>query len=75
MALTRSFLLDHNGKTWIYRRVSGSFNVLLRRKHDSPMEEDDCTPLVLIRVNLGVSSHPKGWKQTQTKQNKKVQVV
>ena len=37
------FLLDHNGQTRVYRLVSGPFDVLLRRKHDSPMEEDDCT--------------------------------
>ena len=38
------FLLDHNGKTRIYRLVSGSYDVQLRRKRDSPMEEDDCAP-------------------------------
>ena len=26
------FLLDHNGKTWIYRLIPGSFDVPLRRK-------------------------------------------
>ena len=48
------FLLDHNGQTRIYRLVSGSFNVPLRRKHDSPMEEEDCAPLALIRVNKNI---------------------
>ena len=38
------FLLDHKGKTRIYRVVSGSCDVWLRRKRDSPMEEDDCAP-------------------------------
>ena len=42
------FLLDHNDKTRIYRLVSGSFDVPLRRKHDSPMVYDDCAP---SRVN------------------------
>ena len=37
------FLLDHNGKTQIYRLVSGSFDVPLRRKRDFPMEYDDYT--------------------------------
>ena len=49
------FLLDHNDKTRIYRPVSGSFDVLLRRKRDSPMEEDDCAPPALIRVNKEIS--------------------
>ena len=31
------FLLDHNGKTRIYRLVSGSFDVPFWRKRDSPM--------------------------------------
>ena len=31
------FLLDHNDKTGIYRLVSGSFDVSLRRKPDFPM--------------------------------------
>ena len=45
------FLLNHNSKTRIYRLVSGSFDVPLRRKRDSPMEEDDCAPAcALIRV-------------------------
>ena len=48
------FLLDHDGQTRIYRLVSGSFDVPLRRKHDSPMEEGDCAPLALIEVNFGV---------------------
>ena len=38
------FLLDNKGKTRIYRLVSGSFDVPLQRKRDSPMEEDDCAP-------------------------------
>ena len=40
------FLLDHNGKTGIYRMVSGSSVVPLRRKRDSQMEEDDYAPHV-----------------------------
>ena len=50
------FLLDHNGKTRIYRLVSGSFDVSLQRKRDSPMEEDDCSPppaLIRVIVFLG----------------------
>ena len=38
------FLLDHNGKTWIYRLVPGSYDVPLQRKRDSPMGYDDCAP-------------------------------
>ena len=38
------FLLDRNEQTRVYRLVSGPFDVPLRRKHDSPMEEDDCDP-------------------------------
>ena len=38
------FLLDHNNKTRIYRLVSGSFDVPLQRKCDSPKQEDDCAP-------------------------------
>ena len=37
-------------QTRIYRLVSGSFDVPLRRKHDFPMDEDDCAPLTLIRI-------------------------
>ena len=36
------FLLDHNGQTWVYRLVSGPPDVRVRRKRNSPMEEDDC---------------------------------
>ena len=39
------FLLDHKGKAWIYRLVSGSYDVRLWRKRDSLVEEDDCAPL------------------------------
>ena len=45
------FLLDHKGKTWIYRLVTGSCDVRLRRKRDSPVEEDDCAPPHPPRVN------------------------
>ena len=45
------FLLDHNGQTRVYRLVLGPTDVPLRRKHDSQMEEDDCDPPMLIRVN------------------------
>ena len=38
------FLLDHNGQTRVYRLVLGPMNVLLRKKHDYLMEEDDCAP-------------------------------
>ena len=43
------FLLDHKGKTRIYRLVSGSFEVPLRRKRDSPMGDDDYAPPSRIR--------------------------
>ena len=46
------FLLNHNDKTRIYRMVSDLFDVPLRRKRDSPMEEDDCAPPALIRVKV-----------------------
>ena len=50
------FLLDHNDKTRIYRLVSGSFDVPLQRKRDSPMEEDNCAPPpALIRVKTLIS--------------------
>ena len=41
------FLLDHNGHTRVYRLVSGPPDVWVRRKHDFPMEEDDCPPPLL----------------------------
>ena len=46
---TSFVLLDHNRQTGIYRLVSGSFDFPLRRKHDSPMEEDDCNPTHHVR--------------------------
>ena len=48
------FLLDHKGKTRIYRLVSGSCDVRLRRKRDSPMEEDDCPPIPPWKEKPGV---------------------
>ena len=44
------FLLDHNGQTWVYRLFSGPTDVQVRKKRDSPMEEDDCDPPAWIRV-------------------------
>ena len=38
------FLLDHNGQTRVDRLVSGPPDIRVRRKRDSPMEEDDCLP-------------------------------
>ena len=37
------FLLDNNGQNRVYRLVSGRADVPLRRKRDSPME-NDCPP-------------------------------
>ena len=51
------FLLDHKGKTRINRLVSGSCDVWLRRKRDSPMEEDDCPPSpALLRVKVEINT-------------------
>ena len=44
------FLVDHNDQTRIYRLISGSFDVPLRRKRDSPMGEDDCPPSARARA-------------------------
>ena len=38
------FLLDHNGQTRVYRLVWGPPDVWVRRKRDSPKEDDDCAP-------------------------------
>ena len=43
------FLVDHNDQTRIYRLISGSFDVPLQRKRDSPVEEDDCPPPLPVR--------------------------
>ena len=45
------FLLDQNGQTRVYRLALGPTDVPVRRKRDSPVEEDDCAPPpALIRV-------------------------
>ena len=53
------FLLDHNGKTWIYRLVTGFFDVPLQRKHDSPMEEDDSPTPSRALIRVKTKSQPK----------------
>ena len=35
------FLLDQNGQTRVYRLALGPTDVSVRRKRDSPVEEDD----------------------------------
>ena len=52
------FLLDHNGKTRIYRLVSGSYDVPLWRKRDSPIVYDDYAPPPKQRLQMYCASLP-----------------
>ena len=56
--LSEFFLIIHNGRTQVYRLVSGQLEVWLQRNRDYPKKEDDYAPLpLLIRAERQILQH------------------